>query len=97
MVRTNDARPSFAVTGRAIVLIRQIASTRTDWLRTRAALLLAPILALAYPFLLEGFTASVSAVLSGRGGFGAWLAIATTLNMTLHHWERRLLARRGRQ
>jgi len=81
MVRTNDARPSSAMTGRAIVLIRQIASTRTDWLRTRAALLLAPILALAYPFLLEGFTASVSAVLSGSGGFDAWLAIATTLTL----------------
>src|SRR5215470_10651475 len=65
--------------GRAIVLIRQIASTRTGWLRTRAALLLAPILALAYPFLLEGFTASVSAVLSGSGGFDAWLGIAVTL------------------
>src|SRR5215470_6653160 len=69
------------MTGRAIVLIRQDASTRTDWLRTRAALLLAPILALAYPFLLEGFTASVSAVLSGSGGFDAWLAIAATLTL----------------
>src|SRR5262249_51231818 len=45
----------------------------------RASLLLAPILALAYPFWLKGFTASVSAILSGVGGFGAWAVAATTL------------------
>src|SRR5262249_16290381 len=67
------------MTPRSSAAVRQDASTRTDWLRTRTALLLAPILALAYPFLLEGFTASVSAVLSGSGGSDAWLAIAATL------------------
>jgi hypothetical protein len=67
------------MTPRPSAAVRQDASTRTDWLRTRRALLLAPILALAYPFLLEGFTASVSAVLSGSGGFDAWLAITATL------------------
>jgi hypothetical protein len=69
------------MTRRVTVASRHDGSTRTDWLRTRAALLLAPILALAYPFLLEGFTASVSAVLSASGGFDAWLAIATTLTL----------------
>src|SRR5262249_27558432 len=51
----------------------------TDWRRSRALLLLPPILALAYPFLLQGFHASVSAILSGASGVAAWSAAAITL------------------
>src|SRR5215468_2485077 len=52
---------------------------RVDWRNWRALLLVPPILTLAYPFLLEGFHASVSAVLSGAGGVAAWSAAAITL------------------
>jgi hypothetical protein len=67
------------MTDRAIEATRQGRSPSIDWRSIRASLLLAPILALAYPFWLKGFTASVSAILSGVGGFGAWAVAATTL------------------
>jgi hypothetical protein len=55
---------------------------RTDWHRSRAMLVLPPILALAYPFLLQGFHASVAAILL-RAGAVAWSAAAITLILAI--------------
>jgi hypothetical protein len=52
---------------------------RTDWHRSRAMLVLPPMLALAYPFLLQGFHASVATILLRAGGAAAWSAAAITL------------------
>jgi succinate dehydrogenase hydrophobic anchor subunit len=51
----------------------------TDWHRLRGMLVLPPILALVYPFLLQGFHASVAAILLRVGGAVAWSAAAITL------------------
>ena len=62
-----------------------VGATREDiapgahWRRIRAVLLLPPVLTLGYPFLLQEFNASVSAILSGAGGFAAWSTAAVTL------------------
>src|SRR5262245_28336987 len=54
------------MTDRAIGVMHE--DPRVEWHRWRALLLLPPILALTYPFMLEGFHASVSAILSGASG-----------------------------
>jgi hypothetical protein len=51
----------------------------TDRHRLRGMLVLPPILALVYPFLLQGFHASVAAILLRVGGAVAWSAAAITL------------------
>lgn len=65
------------MTDRAIGVMHE--DRRVDWHSWRALLLLPSILALTYPFLLEGFHASVSAILSGPGGVAAWSAAAIML------------------
>jgi hypothetical protein len=70
------------MTERAIGVMNAETTPGMDWLRMRAVLVLPPLLALAYPFLLEGFNASVFAILSGGGGgggFAAWPAAIVTL------------------
>ena len=47
------------MTDRAIGAEREDRAPAADWRRMRPILLLPPVLALAYPFLLQGFNASV--------------------------------------
>jgi hypothetical protein len=71
------------MTERAIGVMNAETTPGMDWLRMRAVLVLPPLLALAYPFLLEGFNASVFAILSGGGGggggFAGWSGAIVTL------------------
>ena len=67
------------MTDRAIGAEREGRAPAADWRRMRPILLLPPALALAYPFLLKGFNASVFVFLSGADEFAAWSTAAVTL------------------
>jgi hypothetical protein len=67
------------MTDRAIGAEREDRAPAADWRRMRPILLLPPALALAYPFLLKGFNASVFVFLSGADEFAAWSTAAVTL------------------
>src|SRR5215470_3685578 len=69
----------FTMADQAIEVMRERTAAGADWRRMRVVLLLSPVLALAYPFLLQGFNASVTAILSAGGGFAAWSTAAVTL------------------